>query len=156
MLSKPSDVAKRIGVSRVAVYKAIRAGRLPAVRVFGGTGPLRVFTAVEGEPLRAAPEPGTADLVDAPFLARRLRVSATLVRAACAAGLIDAIRLPGGTSWRILADGRTWLPLPPSARRDAGSQNEREVASRRKPSHSQQNRDVRRSRSSRTARGRRK
>ena len=88
VLAGPSDVAKRLGVSRVAVYKAIRAGRFAAVQVFCVSGPLRVFIP-DGKPLRAAPETaGKCEFVTATFLARRLRVSPTLVRSACAAGLI--------------------------------------------------------------------
>jgi hypothetical protein len=72
-----------------------------------------VFTDANGVPLRAPPAPwGKAELVDATFLARRLRVSPTLVRSACAAGLLDVWQPPGGY-WRIFVDNGTWLPLTP-------------------------------------------
>jgi len=127
VLSRPADVAKRLGLSRVAVYKAIRAGRFAAVQVFCGSGPLRVFTDANGSPRSAAPKPaGKKEFVEPIFLARRLRVSPTLVRSACAAGLMDARQTPGG-QWRILVDSGTWLPFPPREPRKAGLQNERIV-----------------------------
>lgn len=117
MLSRPSAVAKRLGVSRVAVYKAIRVGRFAAVRVFCGSGPLRVFTDKTGLPLRTAPAAaGTGVFEKVVELAQALDVSPTLVRSACAEGLVDALLLPGGTQWRIRIDKATSLPFPPENR----------------------------------------
>jgi hypothetical protein len=113
VFSRPSDVARRLGISRVAVYKAIRAGRFAAVRVFCGSGPLRVFTAKNGLPLPAAPASAGAGVfrkvVD---LAQALDVSPTLVRRACVAGVVAVWQTPGG-QYRIFVDKGTSLPLPP-------------------------------------------
>ena len=40
-LLKPSDVARRLGVSRSWVYDAAASGRIPCVRLGGPEGPLR-------------------------------------------------------------------------------------------------------------------
>jgi excisionase family DNA binding protein len=40
-LLKPSDVARRLGVSRTWLYDAARDGRIPSVRIGGPDGPLR-------------------------------------------------------------------------------------------------------------------
>src|SRR5215212_8110917 len=40
-LLKPTDVARRLGVSRSSVYDAAVTGRTPCVRVGGPDGPLR-------------------------------------------------------------------------------------------------------------------
>src|SRR3954470_7444306 len=40
-LLKPSDVARRLGVSRSWVYDAAASGRIPCVRLGGPDGPLR-------------------------------------------------------------------------------------------------------------------
>jgi excisionase family DNA binding protein len=40
-LLKPTDVARRLGVSRSWVYDAAAAGRIPCVRLGGPDGPLR-------------------------------------------------------------------------------------------------------------------
>jgi len=40
-LLKPSDVARRLGVSRTWLYDAAREGRIPSVRIGGPDGPLR-------------------------------------------------------------------------------------------------------------------
>ena len=40
-LFKPSDVARRLGVSRSWVYDAAASGRIPCVRLGGPEGPLR-------------------------------------------------------------------------------------------------------------------
>ena len=40
-LLKPSDVARRLGVSRTWLYDAARDGRIPSVRIGGADGPLR-------------------------------------------------------------------------------------------------------------------
>ena len=40
-LLKPTDVARRLGVSRSWVYDAAKAGRIPSVRLGGPHGPLR-------------------------------------------------------------------------------------------------------------------
>ncbi len=113
MLSRPSRVAKRLGVSRVAVYKAIRVGRFAAVRVFCGSGPVRVFTDKHGSPLRTAPPPaGTGRFEKVVELSQALDVSPTLVRRACAAGLVAVWQTPGG-QYRVYVDKATSLPLPP-------------------------------------------
>jgi hypothetical protein len=113
VLSRPSAVARRLGVSRVAVYKGIRAGRFAAVRVFCGRGPLRVFTDKNGLPLRTAPPPaGTGRFTKVVELSQALDVSPTLVRRACAAGLVAVWQTPGG-QYRVYVDKGTWLPFPP-------------------------------------------
>ena len=38
---KPSDVARRLGVSRSWLYDAAKAGRIPSIRIGGEDGPLR-------------------------------------------------------------------------------------------------------------------
>jgi hypothetical protein len=48
VLSKPSDVAERLGISTVAVYKAIRAGDSRVLRLGSAPG-------VHGRERRAAP-----------------------------------------------------------------------------------------------------
>jgi excisionase family DNA binding protein len=40
-LLKPSEVARRLGVSRTWLYDAARDGRIPSVRIGGPQGPLR-------------------------------------------------------------------------------------------------------------------
>ncbi len=40
-LLKPSEVARRLAVSRSWVYAAAAEGRIPSIRVGGPTGPLR-------------------------------------------------------------------------------------------------------------------
>jgi excisionase family DNA binding protein len=40
-LLKPTDVARRLGVSRSWVYDAASSGRIPCVRLGGPDGPLR-------------------------------------------------------------------------------------------------------------------
>ncbi len=40
-LLKPTDVARRLGVSRSWVYDAAASGRIPCVRLGGPDGPLR-------------------------------------------------------------------------------------------------------------------
>jgi excisionase family DNA binding protein len=40
-LLKPTDLARRLGVSRSWLYDAARAGRIPSIRVGGEEGPLR-------------------------------------------------------------------------------------------------------------------
>ena len=40
-LLKPTDVARRLGVSRSWVYDAAAGGRIPCVRLGGADGPLR-------------------------------------------------------------------------------------------------------------------
>jgi excisionase family DNA binding protein len=40
-LLKPSEVARRLGVSRTWLYDAARDGRIPSVRIGGPEGPLR-------------------------------------------------------------------------------------------------------------------
>jgi len=40
-LLKPSDVARRLGVSRSWLYEAAKHGRVPCVRLGGNDGPLR-------------------------------------------------------------------------------------------------------------------
>jgi excisionase family DNA binding protein len=40
-LLKPTDVARRLGVSRSWVYEAAATGRIPCVRLGGPDGPLR-------------------------------------------------------------------------------------------------------------------
>jgi excisionase family DNA binding protein len=40
-LLKPTEVARRLGVSRSWVYEAARAGRIPCVRLGGPDGPVR-------------------------------------------------------------------------------------------------------------------
>ena len=40
-LLKPTDVARRLGVSRSWVYDAAASGRIPCVRLGGPEGPLR-------------------------------------------------------------------------------------------------------------------
>jgi len=40
-LLKPTDLARRLGVSRSWLYDAARAGRIPSIRIGGEEGPLR-------------------------------------------------------------------------------------------------------------------
>jgi excisionase family DNA binding protein len=40
-LLRPSDVARRLGVSRTWLYDAAKSGRVPSVRIGGPAGPLR-------------------------------------------------------------------------------------------------------------------
>jgi len=40
-LLKPTEVARRLGVSRTWLYDAARDGRIPSVRIGGPDGPLR-------------------------------------------------------------------------------------------------------------------
>src|SRR5437588_5297114 len=40
-LLKPSDLARRLGVSRSWLYAAAASGRIPSVRIGGEDGPLR-------------------------------------------------------------------------------------------------------------------
>jgi len=40
-LLSPAEVARRLGVGRMTVYRRIADGSLPAVRISGETGPLR-------------------------------------------------------------------------------------------------------------------
>jgi excisionase family DNA binding protein len=40
-LLKPSDLARRLGVSRSWLYDAAKAGRIPSIRIGGEDGPLR-------------------------------------------------------------------------------------------------------------------
>jgi excisionase family DNA binding protein len=40
-LLKPSDLARRLGVSRSWLYDAAKAGRIPSIRIGGPDGPLR-------------------------------------------------------------------------------------------------------------------
>lgn len=40
-LLKPTDLARRLGVSRSWLYDAAKAGRIPSIRVGGEEGPLR-------------------------------------------------------------------------------------------------------------------
>jgi excisionase family DNA binding protein len=40
-LLKPSEVARRLGVSRSWLYSAAKEGRIPSVRLGGPDGPLR-------------------------------------------------------------------------------------------------------------------
>ena len=40
-LLKPSDLARRLGVSRSWLYDAARTGRIPSIRIGGEDGPLR-------------------------------------------------------------------------------------------------------------------
>jgi excisionase family DNA binding protein len=51
-LLKPTEVAKRLAVSRTWVYDAAKAGRIPAVRIGGDDGPLR-FVAEDVDPRSA-------------------------------------------------------------------------------------------------------
>jgi excisionase family DNA binding protein len=44
-LLKPTDVARRLGVSRSWVYDAAATGRIPCVRLGGPDGPLRFLPA---------------------------------------------------------------------------------------------------------------
>ena len=44
-LLKPTDVARRLGVSRSWVYDAAKVGRIPCVRLGGPDGPLRFLPA---------------------------------------------------------------------------------------------------------------
>lgn len=41
-LLSPAEVARRLGVGRMTVYRRIADGSLPAVRISGDAGPLRV------------------------------------------------------------------------------------------------------------------
>ena len=43
-LLKPTDVARRLGVSRSWVYDAAASGRIPCVRLGGPDGPLRFLS----------------------------------------------------------------------------------------------------------------
>jgi excisionase family DNA binding protein len=40
-LLKPTDLARRLGVSRSWLYDAAKAGRIPSIRIGGEEGPLR-------------------------------------------------------------------------------------------------------------------
>jgi excisionase family DNA binding protein len=40
-LLKPTDLARRLGVSRSWLYDAAKAGRIPSIRIGGEDGPLR-------------------------------------------------------------------------------------------------------------------
>jgi excisionase family DNA binding protein len=40
-LLKPSELARRLGVSRSWLYDAARTGRIPSIRIGGEDGPLR-------------------------------------------------------------------------------------------------------------------
>jgi excisionase family DNA binding protein len=40
-LLRPTEVARRLGVSRTWLYEAARDGRIPSVRIGGPHGPLR-------------------------------------------------------------------------------------------------------------------
>jgi excisionase family DNA binding protein len=40
-LLKPTEVARRLGVSRTGLYAAAKDGRIPSVRIGGRDGPLR-------------------------------------------------------------------------------------------------------------------
>lgn len=40
-LLKPSDLARRFGVSRSWIYEAAKTGRMPSIRIGGADGPLR-------------------------------------------------------------------------------------------------------------------
>jgi len=40
-LLRPAEVARKLGVSRTWLYDAAKAGRIPAVRIGGPSGPLR-------------------------------------------------------------------------------------------------------------------
>jgi excisionase family DNA binding protein len=55
-LLKPSDVARRLGVSRTWLYEAAKQGRIPCVRIGGPDGPLRF---VEADVERWIHESGT-------------------------------------------------------------------------------------------------
>ena len=53
-LLKPSDVARRLGVSRSWVYDAAASGRIPCVRLGGPEGPVRFLPSRCGELARAS------------------------------------------------------------------------------------------------------
>ena len=40
-LLKPTEVARRLGVSRSWIYEAAKAGRIPCIRLGGPDGPVR-------------------------------------------------------------------------------------------------------------------
>jgi excisionase family DNA binding protein len=44
-LLKPTEVARRLGVSRTWLYAAAKDGRIPSIRIGGPEGPLRVVPA---------------------------------------------------------------------------------------------------------------
>ncbi|MDP9344409.1 MAG: helix-turn-helix domain-containing protein [Actinomycetota bacterium] len=62
-LLRPTEVARRLGVSRTWLYDAAKTGRIPSVRIGGPTGPLRfVEDDVERwlDEARAAWRPGSS------------------------------------------------------------------------------------------------
>jgi excisionase family DNA binding protein len=52
-LWSPSDVARRLGISRMSVYRKIRSGELEAYRV-GATGQLRIAPRAVADLLKPA------------------------------------------------------------------------------------------------------
>ena len=44
-LLKPTEVARRLGVSRTCLYAAAKNGRIPSIRIGGPEGPLRFVPA---------------------------------------------------------------------------------------------------------------
>jgi excisionase family DNA binding protein len=63
-LLRPSEVARRLGVSRTWLYDAARDGRVPCVRIGGPGGPLRFIPADLDrwiEEARAGWTPGASD-----------------------------------------------------------------------------------------------
>jgi excisionase family DNA binding protein len=43
-LLKPSELAKRLAVSRTWIYDAAKTGRIPSIRIGGPDGPLRFIS----------------------------------------------------------------------------------------------------------------
>jgi excisionase family DNA binding protein len=110
LLMSPAAAAKRLGLSRGSVYKAIHDGRFAAVRVFGTSGPLRVFTDARGRPLPSPPTSGKSVMTTPSVAAHVLGISARIVVTACRDGRIKAWRFPRG-HWRVWVDEATGLPV---------------------------------------------
>jgi excisionase family DNA binding protein len=75
-LLKPSDLARRLGVSRSWLYDAAKTGRIPSIRIGGEDGPLRFVP--EGidrwiDEARAAWSPGRPAIGTRQAPARRKR-----------------------------------------------------------------------------------
>jgi excisionase family DNA binding protein len=83
VLLRPSDVARKLSVSRAWVYEAARMGRIPSVRLGGEDGPLR-FIAADIDTWLAEARAGWATTIT--WSARRAAAGRKRARAACVRG----------------------------------------------------------------------
>lgn len=114
------EMAARLRISRHTLYARVRTGALGVMpfRALYDTGPWRFVVAPNGTP-QPLPhmhrrDPGDVIWVKPSDVARTLRVSTRLVRAACVTGVLEAWRSPGGRDrarFEVACDARNGLPL---------------------------------------------